>query len=329
MFPDFLIIGAQKAGTTWLQRNLRIHPQIWMPREKELHYFDEKIHLTDGPWARLRGDKPPDKRWRRQTKSRFNKFPSELSLQDVAWDLRYFLGTPGDRWYASLFEQGSGKITGETTPDYSILSPKTISHVREIMPDSKIVLMMRSPIERPWSAMDMGMRISGRSWENVEDQKVYRQFVNKRMRLMTDYLQTLENWSAYYPEEQIFVGFLEDIHFFPDELLGALYEFLGVDTSAEYRIIKRKIHSGLQETIPTRFAVRLAESYREELTALHESFGGYASFWLYCAERLTENPPPEEYLPYPLWESSLWDEWDGSRNFTMQSGSLSSVRVVP
>ena len=43
MYPDFLVIGAQKAGTTWLHRNLRNHPQTWMPRN-EVHYFDRKIN---------------------------------------------------------------------------------------------------------------------------------------------------------------------------------------------------------------------------------------------------------------------------------------------
>ena len=38
--PDFVVIGAQKAGTTSLHRMLRQHPQIHMPRTKELHYFD-------------------------------------------------------------------------------------------------------------------------------------------------------------------------------------------------------------------------------------------------------------------------------------------------
>ena len=41
MYPDFLGIGAQKAGTTWLHTNLRPHPQIWMPPIKELHYLDK------------------------------------------------------------------------------------------------------------------------------------------------------------------------------------------------------------------------------------------------------------------------------------------------
>lgn len=38
-FPDFLGIGAQKSGTTWLNTNLRAHPEIFLP-EEELHYFD-------------------------------------------------------------------------------------------------------------------------------------------------------------------------------------------------------------------------------------------------------------------------------------------------
>lgn len=39
-FPDFLGIGAQKAGTTWLYENLRSHPDLFLPEDKELHYFD-------------------------------------------------------------------------------------------------------------------------------------------------------------------------------------------------------------------------------------------------------------------------------------------------
>jgi hypothetical protein len=38
--PDFLIIGAQKAGTTSLHVSLRKHPDVWLPRMKEVHFFD-------------------------------------------------------------------------------------------------------------------------------------------------------------------------------------------------------------------------------------------------------------------------------------------------
>ena len=326
MFPDFIGIGAQKAGTTWLHRNLQAHPEIWMPQEKELHYFDEKIKQQGWVFSRLLGKRPADKRWRRQLGSRFKRVSKERSWQNVGWDLRYFFGKPDDEWYASLFVQG--RVTGEATPDYAILDEDTIAHVHGLMPDAKIIFMMRNPIERPWSAMDMRLRIRGQEVHEVKDRKFYRRFDNRGSRSRTDYLGTLESWGAFYPQEQIFVGFLEDVSFFPQELLRSLYEFLGVDPSVEHRDATRKIHSGSRDTIPTRFAVYLARAYHEEIRQLHERFGGYASFWLYCAERLINDPPSEEHLPYPFWESSLWNEWEGSQDMTMQSGPLSSVRTA-
>ncbi len=325
MYPDFLVIGAQKAGTTWLYRSLRTHPQVWMPREKELHYFDEKIRLDGGFWRRLRGDLPADWRWRRQARAHLKRSPKNLEWRDVRWDLKYFLRKPNDKWYASLFEPGDNQIAGETTPDYSILGKRQISHIREIMPEAKIVLMMRNPVERPWSVADMGLRIKGQKLEDVSDKEFHTRLDNQRVRLMTDYLRMLDNWSKFYPEDQIFVGFLEDVHFFPEELLLRLYEFLGVDSSAKYRVIRRKIHSGSQSTMPTRFATHLANSYYDEAKKFSESFGGYASFWLHCADKLIEDPPEEDQIPYPLWESLLWEEWREGQEVALQSGPLSSV----
>ena len=40
--PNFLIIGAQKAGTTWLHRMLNQHPDIFFPEQKELHHFSNQ-----------------------------------------------------------------------------------------------------------------------------------------------------------------------------------------------------------------------------------------------------------------------------------------------
>src|SRR5687768_7817210 len=132
-FPDFIAIGAQKAGTTWLHRNLQAHPQIYMPREKELHYFDEKLKQRGGLPSRLLGKRPVDKRWRRQAAARIKRVSRQRSRQNLAWDLRYFFGRPTDEWYASLFERGRGRVTGEATPDYAILDQETIAHVHGLM----------------------------------------------------------------------------------------------------------------------------------------------------------------------------------------------------
>jgi hypothetical protein len=37
--PDFLCVGAQKGGTSWLYRELERHPDFWMPPVKELQYL--------------------------------------------------------------------------------------------------------------------------------------------------------------------------------------------------------------------------------------------------------------------------------------------------
>lgn len=40
MLPNFLVIGAPRAGTTWIDTNLRKHPEVFLPSKKELHFFD-------------------------------------------------------------------------------------------------------------------------------------------------------------------------------------------------------------------------------------------------------------------------------------------------
>jgi hypothetical protein len=50
---DFLGIGAQKAGTTWLFRSLSTHPQIRFPAGKEIHFWDRHISRGMKAWLDL------------------------------------------------------------------------------------------------------------------------------------------------------------------------------------------------------------------------------------------------------------------------------------
>jgi hypothetical protein len=45
---DFLICGAQKAGTTSLHAYLQRHPELYLPPSKEVHYFDSDDLFVDG-----------------------------------------------------------------------------------------------------------------------------------------------------------------------------------------------------------------------------------------------------------------------------------------
>ena len=61
--PDFVVVGAQKAGTTSLYRMLRKHPQIHMPRTKELHFFD--VHWDRASSGTPTSSRPGRWEWRR------------------------------------------------------------------------------------------------------------------------------------------------------------------------------------------------------------------------------------------------------------------------
>ncbi len=324
MYPHFIGIGAQKAGTTWLSRNLQAHPGIWMPSIKELHYFDERIQEPANPFSRIfrkiSGKSDRDRRWRRQVRRRSARHFKYFSKQAFLWDLKYYAARPDDGWYASLFEPGRGRVTGEITPAYSTLGRDVVAHVHALAPDAKIILMLRNPIERAWSQAVMRLDRTGERSDDAG--RLRRLFDREGSRTRTDYFGTLENWGSFYPENKIFLGFLEDIHFFPSEFLGGVYDFLGVDASFKPPGVGERIHARSVGRVPTVSMSYLAGSYCDETARLDDRFGGYASFWHHCAGRLSEDPPDGE-IPYPLWESYLWKEWVGEARF--QSGRLSEM----
>ena len=323
-FPDFLIIGAQKAGTSWLTSKLSRHPNVWMPPLKELHYFDERIkELPFGASIiRLSTKKYTDEDWypwywryqlQELLKRRFRRYGTNFDPETVLWALTFFGRPPCDRWYASLFEQGRGKTTGEATPDYSILEEGMVARIHELMPHVKIIFFMRNPIERPYSSAVMQLRNlkgMGREVEETALQSFFECFFRQPTVVShTRYLQILEKWRRFYPDEQIFVGFLEDIHFNPVRLLQHLYGFLELDPSHTLEAKRRKINPGFQENIPTQLAIQLARTYYEDLQRLSERFGGYTYFWLYCVEKLIRGTFSEDEIHYPLWDSCFWEEW--------------------
>jgi hypothetical protein len=58
---DFLGIGAQKAGTTWLFRQMFMHRQLWLPAQKELHYWDLNPDGDGAAWLSIFAAAPPDR----------------------------------------------------------------------------------------------------------------------------------------------------------------------------------------------------------------------------------------------------------------------------
>jgi hypothetical protein len=89
--PTFLVIGAQKCGTTWLAEVLRDHPDVFVVPEKELHYYDDHTrhtrgldwylpHFAAGAGATAIGEATPNYLWTRAT-------PHERARHHVSTDI--------------------------------------------------------------------------------------------------------------------------------------------------------------------------------------------------------------------------------------------------
>lgn len=61
ILPDFICIGAQKAGTTWLYEQLRRHPDVWMPGKEPNTFYRAKRWVREAvpPAGRVIGDISP------------------------------------------------------------------------------------------------------------------------------------------------------------------------------------------------------------------------------------------------------------------------------
>lgn len=111
--PDFLIIGAQKAGTTWLRALLRDHPAVYMPG-RELHFFNKDHH--------------------------FNRGVDWYTKQFAAADEQQLVGekTPNYLW--------------TNAPSTGSDAANTHRRIAETCPDVKLIAILRDPADRAISA---------------------------------------------------------------------------------------------------------------------------------------------------------------------------------
>lgn len=327
MPPDFIGIGAQKAGTTWLYKNLQEHGSIWMPPVKELHYFDEKARLgTHSLRRKLFGSTKRDQRWRRQVRREW-RTRKRSGGASKRWLLRYFTRKATPKWYRSLFDGHEGLLTGEITPSYTTLNRTDVEFVHEVVPDAKIIFMLRNPVERAFSASVMRTK----KMPIDELRRAYRiAFDTEWSELNTDYERALRNWTEWYPSDRIFIGFLEDVGRAPRRLLKRLYRFLDVPFPESLSEAGRVIHKGSQTTMPAWAAIYLARKYRALIDQLADRLGGHAEFWRFAAEELMSlDPDSTEEIPYPFWETPMWDRYLATQDcgeLAIQSDLLITVQ---
>ena len=200
--------------------------------------------------------------------------------------------------YAALFGPGENQIRGEITPGYSILTRNRIALIRNLMPNVRLLLTLRNPIERSWSAARRVMPKLGTTIDVISDEQLfdylrlewaYRPPNGVALHgdyepglLEGRYNRTLDNWLSIFPAEQLLVIFFDDICSKPADVLARVCEHIGADPAFRWDTgsLETAVNKNPPHPMPDRVRQFLQTQYRPELEALAQRLGGHAKTWL-------------------------------------------------
>jgi len=288
-FPDFLIVGPQRTGTTWLTENLRLHPEIFLSFPKELYFFNRlpqpnsqhSLHYERFEWNLL--SKSP---------KAFAKEVAKVAYFDVIKTGKYKANEL--EWYLKFFELNNKelqkrsknmqlryqevyrpKVIGEATASYATLSPNIIHEITLLNPDIKVILMIRNPAERAWSHAKKDLvRNAYQNFEAVSEKAFYEFFNNPYQVKCGQYSQQIHNWKNALKPGHLYIGLYQNIKTEPRNLLRELYTFLNITNADKY--ISDKVDQVINKTgdneIPDQYKSYLDDLFSEEKKSLYQKY---------------------------------------------------------
>jgi hypothetical protein len=209
LLPNFFLLGPPKAGTTALAEALARHPDVFMSTPKEPNYF---LYAGGNPYG--------------------------LPLNR---------GVPDFDAYQRLFEgAGAARIRGDASP-YYIYAPHSALEIARLAPDARLLVVLRNPVERAYSAYrywhkdapnfrcdpeDFRERLLSRSL--VTDQGRGRAGVlpMEWLQDMGRYADMIERYDAHFSPDQIMLLRYDDLAADSAGAMNRVLKFLDVDPDA-------------------------------------------------------------------------------------------------
>jgi hypothetical protein len=232
--PNFIGIGTQKGGTTTLHRLLSNHPEVFLPKCKELHYFDLN----------------------------YNK---------------------GALWYMQHFNHNNNiKCYGEITPHY-IFHLKSPLRIKETVPDAKLIILLRDPIERTLShffhAKKKGFEpLNLEEALDAEPKRMKSQDESIRQRnsyiSRSKYMGQLKRYESLFHPSQIIVQKSEDLFSNQNEIWGNILEFLSLDRiEPTVKSIQANKGENTDQQIDSAILMRLSEMLESTYKEVEDQYG--------------------------------------------------------
>ncbi len=206
--PTFLVLGAQRCGTTFLYECLRAQPGVMGAREKEVHFFDLDFHRGLG-WYR-------------------SHFPASAAVR-----ARAALGT-------------TRVAVGEASP-YYLFHPDVPRRVERCLPEARFLVLVRDPVDRAYSHYrhERALGHEQLGFEEALDAEE-RRLAGEELRLLTDeryvsfahrhfsyfargrYAVQLGRWFDRFPRDRFMVLASEALFSDPHGTVRRVLRFLGV-----------------------------------------------------------------------------------------------------
>lgn len=199
VFPTFLVIGAQRCGTSALHYKLLSHPQICLSSiRKELDFFiTMKRH-----------------------------------------------GTPFEE-YAKLFPNYQGEpAVGDISPKYLYYHEFTAELIASYLPDARIVIILRHPIERAYSAYRYALK-TGREWMSFQ-KAIERPPSGQALwdyRLTSTYAPAVNSYKSKCSNVEVFL--FEELTRNDAAIMDRLYRHLGVEAAPlKHELVRYQKNAG-------------------------------------------------------------------------------------
>jgi hypothetical protein len=144
--------------------------------------------------------------------------------------IRAMWGEPvSDDWYGRIFAHARpDQLCGEVTPEYSLLPPEGIEHVRRLNPRMKIIFLMRDPVERCWSHL----RMLGQGRPDFDYLAAAQ---SPEVLARADYGRILRDWSVAFPPEQIVAAWPATVQGNAEDFLRRLCGFLALPEPSQFK----------------------------------------------------------------------------------------------
>ncbi len=231
------VIGATKAGTSWLFRYLEGHPDCHMRSVKELHYFDAldfgerafHLHEMEQRLSELRDQLLVAPRDRLDLLQR--KIADHQDL--IALHRRAGEDVPAYLEYLNHGRRGQALI-GDVTPAYSLLSAGRLAQMATLAPITRFVYVLRDPVSRLWSHLRMNAARRAGAPEDIpaRTNRMFWRYGRGRfpgMHLRGDYRGALERLDRALDPTRLLVLFYEEL--FRQDTIDRLCAFLGIGPS--------------------------------------------------------------------------------------------------